>query len=163
MRRILILCALSCGLVLILTGCFGSNTTNGEYTFCVGLYPDLSRNKTMASFYASQNNYLPFCLGNEFKGQGASAWAYHNYTGDYYSRNATHPNMGYTFKAAGEGLDMELGWPTSDLEMMEKSVDDYIDSGERFCAYYMTFSGHYQYNWENPMSRKNRSVVEDLP
>ena len=144
-------------------GSYGSNTTNGEYTFCVGLYPDLSRNKTMASFYASQNNYLPFCLGNEFKGQGASAWAYHNYTGDYYSRNATHPNMGYTFKAAGEGLDMELGWPTSDLEMMEKSVDDYIDSGEQFCAYYMTFSGHYQYNWENPMSLKNRSAVEDLP
>jgi lipoteichoic acid synthase len=144
-------------------GSYGSNTTNGEYSFCMGLYPDLSRNKSMASFYASQNNYLPFCLGNEFKNQGAQTWAYHNYTGEYYSRNVTHPNMGYTFKAAGEGLDMELNWPTSDLEMMEKSVDDYINSGEQFCAYYMTFSGHFQYNWENPMSLKNRSVVEDLP
>lgn len=144
-------------------GSFPNNTTNGEYTFCMGLYPDLSRKKSMASFHASQNNYLPFCLGNLFKNAGAGTWAYHNYAGDYYSRDVTHPNMGYTFKSATDGLDMELGWPSSDLEMMEKSVGDYINSGEQFCAYYMTFSGHYQYNWENPMSLKNRDVVEDLP
>mgnify|MGYP003093909197 FL=1 len=144
-------------------GTFGSNTTNGEYTYCVGLYPDLSRQKTTASFFASQNNYLPFCLGNSFKSVGAETWAYHNYAGEYYSRSDTHPNMGYTFKSATDGLDIELNWPSSDLEMMEKSVDDYIDSGEQFCTYYMTFSGHYQYNWDNPMSAKNRDVVEDLP
>ena len=144
-------------------GTFGSNTTNGEYTYCVGLYPDLSRQKTEASFYASQNNYLPFCLGNAFQNVGAEAWAYHNYTGEYYSRSDTHPNMGYTFQSATDGLDIELNWPSSDLEMMEQSVDDYIGSGEQFCAYYMTFSGHYQYNWDNPMSAKNRDVVEDLP
>lgn len=144
-------------------GSFGNNTTNGEYTYCVGLYPDLSRKKSQASFYASQNNYLPFCLGNMFRNAGAETWAYHNYDGSYYSRDVTHPNMGYTFKSATDGLDMELNWPSSDLEMMEKSVGDYIDSGKRFCAYYMTFSGHYQYNWENPMSVKNRSAVEDLP
>ena len=144
-------------------GSYGNNTTNGEYTFCVGLYPDFSRKKSMASFYASQNNYLPFCLGNEFQNIGAKTWAYHNYSGEYYSRNVTHPNMGYTFKSPGDGLDMELNWPTSDSEMMEKSVGDYIDSGEQFCAYYMTFSGHFQYNWDNPMSAKNRDAVADLP
>ena len=47
--------------------------------------------------------------------------------------------------------------------MMEASVDDYINSGEPFHAYYMTFSGHYQYNWENAMSVKNRDAVKDLP
>ena len=144
-------------------GSFGSNTTNGEYTFCMGLYPDLSRDKSTASFYTSQNKYLPFCLGNAFRAEGAQTWAYHNYTGEYYSRNVTHPNLGYTFQSATDGLEVELNWPSSDLEMMELSVDDYINSGEQFCAYYMTFSGHYQYNWDNPMSSKHRSEVEDLP
>ncbi len=144
-------------------GSFASNTTNGEYTFCMGLYPDLSRNKSTASFYASQNNYLPFCLGNVFQAAGAEAWAYHNYTGEYYSRNVTHPNMGYLFQSATDGLDITLNWPSSDLEMMQASVDDYLDSGKQFCAYYMTFSGHYQYNWDNPMSLKNKSAVDDLP
>lgn len=144
-------------------GSFASNTTNGEYTMCMGLYPDLSRSKSTASFYASQMNYLPFCLGNAFRSVGASAWAYHNYTGEYYSRNETHPNMGYTFQSATDGLDIQLSWPSSDLDMMVESVDDYLSTGEQFTAYYMTFSGHYQYNWDNPMSVKNRDVVADLP
>lgn len=144
-------------------GTFGSNTTNGEYTYCMGLFPDLSRVKSTASFYASQKNYLPFCLGNEFKSEGVQTWAYHNYTGEYYSRNVTHPNMGYTFQSATDGLDIPLTWPTSDLDMMKASVDDYITSGDQFCAYYMTFSGHYQYNWDNPMSAKNKAVTDALP
>ena len=144
-------------------GSYASNTTNGEYTMCMGLYPDLSRSKSTASFYASQMNYLPFCLGNQFKSVGAEAWAYHNYTGEYYSRNETHPNMGYVFQSATDGLDIPLSWPSSDLDMMIASVDDYLSSGEQFTAYYMTFSGHYQYNWDNPMSVKNRAVVQDLP
>ena len=96
------------------------------------------------------------------------AWAikpggYHDYIGDFYNRNITHANMGYTFKAADSGLAMKIDWPSSDLEMMEASVDDYINSGEPFHAYYMTFSGHYQYNWDNAMSAKNRDAVKDLP
>ena len=144
-------------------GSYGSNTTNGEYTFCMGNYPDMSRSKAAASFFASQNNYLPFCLGNAFRAQGVQTWAYHNYIGEYYSRRDTHPNMGYTFQSAGDGLDITVNWPSSDLEMMEASVDDYLSSGEPFHAYYMTFSGHYQYDWENPMSLKNKAIAEDLP
>lgn len=142
---------------------YGSNTTNGEYTLCMGIYPDLSRSKSTASFYASQKNQLPFCLGNIMAEQGASCYAYHNYTGEYYSRNVTHPNMGYTFRSATDGLDIPISWPSSDLDMMKASVKDFLSSDERFCVYYMTFSGHYQYDWDNPMSKKNRSAVQDLP
>ena len=46
---------------------------------------------------------------------------------------------------------------------MEASVDDYLSSREPFHAYYMTFSGHYQYNWDNAMSAKNHDAVKDLP
>lgn len=145
-------------------GTWGSNTTNGEYTFCMGNYPDMSRSKAAASFFASQSNFLPFCLGNEFREQGYQTWAYHNYSGEYYSRRDTHPNMGYDqFQAAGSGLDIEINWPSSDLEMIEASVEDYLSVDKPFHAYYMTFSGHYQYDWENPMSQKNRAMAEGLP
>ena len=144
-------------------GTFQSVTTNGEYTMCMGLYPDMSRTKTDSSFNVACTNYLPFCLGNALKGMGYQAWGYHDYIGDFYNRNITHANMGYTFKAADSGLAMKIDWPSSDLEMMEASVDDYINSGEPFHAYYMTFSGHYQYNWDNAMSAKNRDAVKDLP
>lgn len=144
-------------------GTFQSVTTNGEYTMCMGLYPDMSRTKTDSSFNVAATNYLPFCLGNALKGMGYQAWGYHDYIGDFYNRNITHANMGYTFKAADSGLAMKIDWPSSDLEMMEASVDDYSNSGEPFHAYYMTFSGHYQYNWDNAMSAKNRDAVKDLP
>lgn len=143
-------------------GTYQSVTTNGEYTFCMGLYPDMSRSKTQSSFDLSSGNFLPYCLGNAMKEHGYQTWAYHNYIGDFYNRNITHANMGYTFKAADSGLNVKIDWPSSDLEMMQESVDDYIESGQPFHAYYMTFSGHYQYNWENSMSAKNRAAVEGL-
>ena len=144
-------------------GTFQSVTTNGEYTMCMGLYPDMSRTKTDSSFNVAGTNYLPFCLGNALTEKGYQTWGYHDYIGDFYNRNITHANMGYTFKAADSGLDMKIDWPSSDLEMVEASVDDYLSSKEPFHAYYMTFSGHYQYNWDNAMSDKNRDAVRDLP
>ena len=144
-------------------GSFQSVTTNGEYTMCMGLFPDMSRTKTDSSFNVAGTNYLPFCLGNALNGMGYKSYGYHDYIGDFYNRNITHANMGYNFKAADSGLNVKIDWPSSDLEMMEASVDDYINSSSPFHAYYMTFSGHYQYNWDNAMSAKNRAAVEDLP
>ena len=144
-------------------GTFQSVTTNGEYTMCMGLYPDMSRTKTDSSFNVAGTNYLPFCLGNALTEKGYQTWGYHDYIGDFYNRNITHANMGYDFKAADSGLNVKIDWPSSDLEMIEASVNDYINSKEPFHAYYMTFSGHYQYNWDNAMSAKNKAAVEDLP
>lgn len=141
---------------------YQSVTTNGEYTFCMGLFPDLSRNKSDGSFKASSNNLLPFCMGNMFKTEGVNAHGYHNYRGTYYSRVTSHPNMGYTMKFMEDGMEFSSTWPTSDLEMMEQSVDDYINE-PRFHAYYMTFSGHYRYSFAtNPMCKKNEEEARRL-
>ena len=142
---------------------YPNTTTNGEYSFCMGLFPDLSRGKTDSSFSVSASNYLPYCYGNLFRGIGAEAYAYHNYVAEFYYRNFTHVNMGYDFSAANSGLDIEITWPSSDYDMMVASVDDYINSGKQFTAYYMTFSGHYQYTLANAMSAKNWDTVKDLP
>ena len=46
--------------------------------------------------------------------------------------------------------------------MMVESVDDYVNCKKQFHTYYMTFSGHYQYDWKNPIAKKNRDKVEHL-
>lgn len=138
---------------------FPNLTTNGEYGLCMGLMPDLSK----MSFAVSKDNYLPFCLGNIFAAQeGVEARAYHNNIGTFYDRVNTHTNMGYTFEAINFGLDMEQDTPTSDLEMMEKTVDEYLGQ-EPFHAYYMTYSGHADYNFtDNHISARNQDLVADL-
>ncbi len=139
-------------------------TTDGEYTMCMGIYPDTSRKKSDASFRVSQDNYLPYTLGNLFSTQrNIKAFGYHNYKGSYYGRNKTHPNMGYSMKFMNDGMKFSSAWPASDLEMMEQSIGDYIGM-EQFHAYYMTFSGHYQYNTDNNViARRNWDAVKHLP
>ena len=138
---------------------FPNLTTNGEYGLCTGLMPDLSR----MSFALSEDNYLPFCLGHVFREQAEVVpLAYHNNIGTFYDRVNTHPNMGYDFRAIGCGLDMERASPTSDLELMEKTVDEYLGD-EPFHAYYMTYSGHANYTFEeNAVSAQNEALAADM-
>ncbi len=142
---------------------FRNTTTNGEYAFCMGLLPDFSHNKIESCFNESADNYLPFCLGNALKEKGYQTYAYHNYYGSFYDRYITHPNMGYEFKSVGMGLELPASNPYSDHDMMVASMHDYINSDEPFHAYYMTYSGHYQYDWNNDMSAKHRDKVAHLP
>lgn len=142
---------------------FPNTTIDGEYTLCTGLYPDGTRSKWNSSFNASADNYLPYTLGNIFGEQrGIQAYGYHNYLGIYFDRETSHPNLGYSMKFMEAGMKFTSSWPSSDLEMMEQSIGDYIGS-EQFHAYYMTFSGHYVYNKDtNYMAAKNWSQVKDL-
>ena len=143
---------------------FPNTTTDGEYALMQGLYPDTTRSKAVSSLYASRGSYLPFTLGNVFQEQlGVQSWGYHNYRGTYYGRNESHPNMGYTMQFAGDGMEFTSTWPASDLEMMEQSIDDYIGQ-DQFHAYYMTFSGHSQYDTSsNKIAKQNWEQVKDLP
>ena len=142
---------------------YPNTTTDGEYSLLQGLMPDNSRGKLAPSFYASRRSYLPMCLGNIFAEQrGVESFGYHGYWGDYYGRNRTHVNIGYKMKFAGNGMYFSTSWPSSDLEMMEQSVGDYINL-EQFNAYYMTFSGHYKYDRNNVMAKRNYDAVKDLP
>ena len=72
--------------------------------------------------------------------------AYHNHTYTYYGRHISHPNLGYVYKGLGNGLDVKESWPESDLEMIEKTVPEYMNS-QPFHTYYMTVSGHMQYSF----------------
>lgn len=141
------------------TPIWGVSTSDGEYVACNSLVPKSG----VWSFYVSGRNYMPFCMGNQLKKLNYSTRAYHNHTYTYYHREVSHPNMGYIYKGVGNGLEMTKSWPESDLEMIEKTADEYI-SDIPFHTYYMTVSGHLRYSFEgNAMSSKNEELVKDLP
>ncbi len=143
---------------------FPNTTIDGEYALLQGLYPDSSRDKENSSMLLSATHYLPFTVGNAFAEQlGISGWGYHNNWATYYGRDQSHPNLGYQMKFTGRGMNFTNYWPSSDLEMMEQSVDDYLHEPQ-FNAYYMTFSGHYVYDPSvNGIANKNFDLVKDIP
>lgn len=137
-------------------------TTIGEYMLCTGLLPN--GRDSVAPFDKTIDKYMGMCMGNIMKNLGYPTYAYHNHTYTYYNRDETHPNMGYVYKGKGEGggLEIDYVWPASDLQMMEKSIDDFINE-EHFHAYYMTVSAHKNYTWTgNSMAHKNKSLVADM-
>lgn len=140
---------------------FPSNTTHGEYANMTGLMPDISKPKKNGSFVASIENTMNMNIANYFNAQGVKSLAYHDHTATYYKRNQTHPNLGYEFKGRKQigGL---TGWPESDLIMMQKTVEEYINQ-DRFHAYYMTVSGHHNYRFGyNAIADKNKDYVQNL-
>lgn len=143
-----------------------NTTTNGEFAFSTSLWPDVSRiaddGKDVGSFPRSASIYMPQGLGNLFGGIGANTYAYHNYYGMYYRRSLSWPNLGFnTCKFLGQGMQFTSHWPASDLEMMQQSVDDYIND-DQFIAYYMTFSGHGPFKPSNYMYQKNIGDVNAI-
>lgn len=153
------------------------NTSNGEYAILTGLMPDTSLlGKGWKTFYnynsltSSKNNYMPFALGNQYAAMDASAYAIHNHTASYYGRNKTHPNLGYSFIAFGQGLETVETYPTSDVSMMEQTVPLLLTEEDGvihpFHAYYLTFSGHMPYIFDekyNDMTVKHKAITDGLP
>ncbi|WP_422484679.1 LTA synthase family protein [Gudongella sp. DL1XJH-153] len=141
------------------TPIWGVSTTDGEYVATTGLLPKPG----IWSFSKSKNNLIPFSLGTQLNTLGYKTMAYHNHTYTYYERQFTHTNMGYEYKGVGNGLQLDNSWPESDVQMMEKTIPEYINS-DRFHTYYMTVSGHFRYRFgENDIADKNRALVESLP
>ena len=147
-----------------------TSTSDGEYVNMMGQLPD-----GMHSFRRSQNNSYPYALPKYFEAEGVKSYAYHNNTLAYYNRHLTHPNLGYDYKASlignlskevwGDRIFQMEGaslWPASDYEMAVATAPEWIDD-DRFYAYYMTVSGHTNYNFiGNRMAMKNKGLVEQL-
>ena len=141
---------------------WGQSTTGGEFAAMTGVIPTWINNNL--SFYVSSKDYMPFALGNQFRALGYTTVAYHNNSYTYYNRHLTHPNLGYDYYGQGNGLNITgPGWPYSDLEMMELTapayIEDYVNNGKPFHAYYMSVSGHANWGWGNAMSAKNREAA----
>lgn len=140
---------------------WGGSTSTGEYSNLIGLIPT----DAVSSIQETIGYNMYFTLGNQLQRLGYFSAAYHNGTYTYYDRNKTHCNLGYsTFTGMGNGLELGVTeqWPESDLEMLEFTLQDYIDQ-QPFSIYYMTISGHCTYHYYgNSMTYKNWDAVADL-
>lgn len=149
---------------------WSTSTSDGEYINMTGLIPDGQH-----SMQHSSVNIQPFVLPAFFAAEGVHSYAYHNNSLSYYDRHESHPNMGYDFKACKLGnldpgvwgdkvfeMEQPNQWPASDYNMMVATVPEYVND-ERFHVYYMTVSGHMNYNFKgNAMSGKNKEAVAEL-
>lgn len=138
---------------------WGVSTSDGEYVATTGLIPKAG----VWSMSRSGTNAMPYAMGNQLKPLGYKTMAYHNHTYSFYDRDTSHPNLGYTYKGVGNGLQVKKTWPESDIEMVSATVDEYVGK-EPFHTYYMTVSGHLRYSFGgNFIAAKNRDLVTGLP
>ena len=130
------------------------STIGGEFQSLTGLFP----NKEILSTWRTGKNYFPYGLGTVFKDLGYSTYAYHNHNYRFQDRNKYLKSQGFTnYLGINNGLEKKINgkiWPESDEEMMKATISDYIDSESPFLAYYMTVSGHMEYNWRKCYEQK---------
>lgn len=139
------------------------STIGGEFQALTGLYAD----NTILSSWRNGTGYYPYGLGNIFKDNGYNTFAYHNNSVYFQDRNIYLKSQGFdNFKGCYNGLEKVINceqWPQSDVEMMDATINDYINSDKPFMTYYMTVSGHFYYNFsDNSMAKKNKDLVNDL-
>lgn len=138
------------------------STSDGEYMNLMSLIPK----EGVWSFKATSKLSMPFGLGNVFKKEGYNAYAFHNHTYKYYSREKSHTNIGFKYIGCGNGLERKMNckhWPNSDAEMMDATFDYYLKDNKPFVTYYMTVSGHLNYNfYGNNMASRNKKALKNL-
>lgn len=143
-----------------------TSTSNGECQTLLGLYPKNGNPITMKRTGVLGTNAY-FSLAQQLGREGYQVLGYHgNY--DMYGRQTSHTNLGYTWKQFGTGLDVdttssgEIAWPARDTQVIENSVDDYINSDQPFHVYYLTISGHMPYS-NNRIVQPYLDQVRALP
>lgn len=139
------------------------STSDGEYMNLMGLIPK----EGLWSLADTHNNDMKFAIGNMFNRSGYVSYGFHNHTYKYYDRHKSHPNLGLRYMGCGNGLEKLMNckrWPNSDVEMFKATTTYYLSQSEPFLAYYMTVSGHLNYNFTgNNMASRHKKEVSNLP
>ena len=143
-----------------------TSTSNGECQTLLGLYPKNGNPITMKRTGQLGTNCY-FSLPQQLGRAGYQVLGYHgNY--DMYGRQASHSNLGYLWKQFESGLQVDvkengdIAWPARDTQVIENSVDDYLNSDQPFHVYYLTISGHMPYS-NNRIVAPYRDTVRSLP
>ncbi|MBR3053024.1 MAG: LTA synthase family protein, partial [Firmicutes bacterium] len=137
-----------------------AGTTGGEFENIFGMLP-MSGGASMGEM---TNNLCWYTMSYQLNMLGYYGIAYHNNDYMFYNRHVTHNKLGYSegYYGLGNGLEGKITeqWPESDLEMMQATVDAYIEH-QPFNVYYMSVSGHSGYSYDgNAMTRKNWDSTE---
>lgn len=144
------------------TPLYPGSTGSGEYMTEWGLIAsNVAKSDQLSS---TIGNYNPFRLNNSLKNLGYKTYAYHDYYGYFYNRDKYFKNDNYDkYGFCGSGVVNSCdSFRGSDLEMIKNTVDSYINE-DKFFTYYVTVSGHGNYNYNaNPIAQKNYNEVKNL-
>ena len=137
------------------------STSDGEYMNLNSLIPK----EGVWSFKQTSKISMPYGIGNMFNKEGYVSYGFHNHNYNYYDRQKSHENIGLKYYGCGNGLEKKMNckhWPNSDKEMIDATTSYYIDN-DKFMTYYMTVSGHLNYNFSgNNMAYRNKNKVKNL-
>ncbi len=147
---------------------YGS-TSGGEWANLTGTVPNNGSYVAMEKSGDLGLNML-FTAGRQAARLGYTVTGWHNNDYTYYNRDKSFPNMGYDWYGTGHGYIPEVRedsgkalWPQSDVRLIDQSFSAYAGS-EPFMTYYMSVSGHVEYNFSgNAICRKNKDRVTGLP
>lgn len=143
------------------TPLYPTSTADGEYMLDWSLIPIIGNSYNLKN---SANNYNLYGYVNSFSNIGYKVSAYHDYTNTFYKREDYFKGQGYQeYGFCNTSLKITCkNMHASDLEMIEKSIDNYIDE-EHFFTYYVSVSGHGEYDYAgNFIAQKNWDYVKDL-
>lgn len=137
------------------------STSDGEYLNLTSLIPK----EGVWSFSKSSKIKMSMTYGNMFKKNGYTTYGFHNHNYKYYDRHKSHPNAGFKYIGCYNGLEKKMNckhWPNSDYEMIKATTAYYIKK-PHFATYYLTVSGHLNYNfYGNNMASRNKKYVKNL-
>ncbi len=134
------------------------STIGGEFQELTGLYA--SGTDILGKFRSGKISF-PQGVATKFKEEGYKTYAYHNNFASFQSRNKYLPSLGFDyFKACSTGMEKIMNcnlWPRSDLEMVDATVNEYINE-DKFMVFYASNSGHSSYDSfnANQMAKKNK-------
>lgn len=139
-----------------------AGTTGGEYHNIFGMLATLG-GKSLKNT-SDHLNYMT--MGNQLDMLGYTGAAFHNGNYDFYDRNITHNNLGYSdgFKGLGNGLEEMVNSKDrfSDVELFKGTLPVY-EAKQPFNLYYMTYSGHSPYVSGNPFAKEHLEQLVDAP
>ena len=138
---------------------YNCSTSDGEFVSLLSLITGVS----VCSMDKTINKDYIYSYGKVFSNLGYYTSAYHGGDSTFYQRNITMPNLGYSmFMGCDNGLNDCNIWPRSDIEVIDNSTKYYLDK-DKFMTYYMSISGHMEYNFKtNDIAIKNKNLVDKL-
>ncbi len=123
----------------------------------MGLAPVEGVESMMKTQYC--NNY--FTLGNQLQREGYYSAAFHGGVYNFYDRDLTHENLGYsTYLGRGNGLE-EITEDYTDTGTFLATLETYANE-EPFSIYYMSLSGHCIYSEDSALTTEYLSRVESV-
>ena len=108
------------------------------------------------------NNQFPNSIFQIFENQGYYSSAYHNWKDEFYDRRVWYGNSGCEVYLNYDDQKYTLfkGWP-SDKEMMELTVNEYIDK-DKFMTLYVTSSTHFPYDQDSELGNRYLSEINEI-